>query len=257
MTERVLIVGWNQGGDTVVSELTRAQFEVVRYPSETHPDGTAAIDHVTSVMNLPPLGQAQAHSELKAFLDAELASARGVIVLGDPSRARMEGQGDTDLWVARQVRCIRQELTRMVAAQEEPRSGTRAHVRIVAEVEHSANIELIRALGADEAVCVRSFGTELLAQAVSKAGLCELLADLLRTDSDTHELYFDQVTPREVKEYRTFQHALRMLAVEAARKIPIGILRSHKGGVTPLLNPRGQDAKLQVGDHLICVSQRK
>ena len=59
------------------------------------------------------------------------------------------------------------------------------------EVEKYANKSLAKTIFADEVICVRSFGNELIAHSAQKPNISQLFEELLVTKDNNHEIYFD------------------------------------------------------------------
>lgn len=248
MENHIVIVGWSEHGQRLVEELRRQRVHFrlcVVAPERPAPPNIDA----DAIVPYPMGGLA------KCIEDALALKPRGIVVLGDHAQASAERHGDTDLWVARQVLTI-DEIRASRGQGGGLREGPRG-IRLVAEVQHECNIRLIARAGADDVVCLQSFGSELLAQVTSKDGIRAVIEDLLSTKPGTHELYVVPLTPMDIWRYRSFERLASLHADRSRDRIPLGILRAKppSGVVVPLLNPRGLAARLRRGDQLITMAR--
>jgi hypothetical protein len=231
MSNHVVIVGWNERGPAVAGELDDEGEAYMVLGLQ----GT--IDHHQT---LERRWYVQATDLAEGLNGTHCDKARALIVLAGAVAAA--GAGDeVDLWVCKTILAIR----RWEAAQR--RSGS-PRLYVVAEVIRTSNCAVAKDCGADEIICVGSFGVTLLAQAATKPRLSRGFESLLKTSDDTNEIYFDP-GPSTAKPFE----ACVVRTDARGRRLAIGVMREENGVPKILINPKA-DFLVSPRDKLIVVA---
>jgi hypothetical protein len=257
----VIVVGFNRRWENVVAELGRqhgVEFACANWRDELPlkvAGGRPIVHHKIG------------GNRMEALKKLGVARARAIIVLADRDQAQA-AEEDVDLWLCKLVREIRDGER---AWENESGGVGRRHRYIVCEAMRPRNVGLLRDNGADEVICVRAFGVQLLAHAATKRRVMDVFSDLLDTDPRSDELYFERLDPADFADGNLFVDVarVRMKRKQATtdQQIPIGVRRRLNGSGPALatgaerfkiiLNPEGDDAKVDpVTDELIVVRKQ-
>ena len=228
LTDHIVIVGWNKSGERIAKDLDEQNKNIKIFgfgpEVEISEASRESYEKVSSIDGI--------------VMHKDFKRCKSIIVLADDKRAEHRGDSDVDLWVSRVVR-------RMRKAIEE---NHQENVHIVAEVRRGANKEIVLEGGADEVICIETFGAELLAHAATKKRISVVFDNLIGTTETSNEIYYDAA---DLDSYSTFSDALIHFANhrDGLAKTPIGIKR--EGAI--LLNPRSDECALEEGDELIVI----
>lgn len=239
--DHVVVIGWNMRGLTLIEELKSQgrDFVIVAKRKTDESDDSLstledtkqnAIKQIKSELNDDVLGY------------AKVTSARAVIILADEITAHRNGDQDVDLWVLKTISKV-------------SKSINGKPIYIIAEIRNPENAQFAKSNGADEALCINTFGTELLAHAAKTPELVTIFGDLLKTSDDTNEVYLEEVPDNwagkkfgEIMQYRLSPHR------HDKTPLVIGVL-PHKTK-KPKVNPT-YDFLLDKSDLLIVLNYQK
>lgn len=234
MSNHVVVIGWNSRGRSVVDELKELGRAVKIIVSSRH----SQIDCPGDIEATFLVRQDDLRHGLR---QAGVNSADSVIVLADEPDDERTSE-DADLRVVRVLQGLSEHF------------GKKPRPYVVAEVNDVRHVAIASTMGADEIVCVRHFGVQLLAQSASKKeGLVAIYDELLHTRSTENEIYFCPISPRERASARTFEQLVKCV-IEAnlpERPMVIG-LRCH-GEVR--LNPVNRE--LEKSDEAIVLARKQ
>jgi len=224
-SQHVVIVGWNQDALAVVDELRRQRthFFVAAWRAREHIRTDIDDDQFVPII------------DLGGCLDQlNPSEARALLLLSDAEQAEAEGEKDVDLWVCKTIRRIR---------MWEAKRGV-PPCYVVAEAVSASSVELLEHSGADEVVCVRSFGIRLLAHAATKHRVLRVFGQLLETGDGTDEIYFVPIEPEDVEQGYDFasiaRRRMQRNLPDESPQIPMVRRRTEaegRGGYEIVLNP--------------------
>jgi len=128
-------------------------------------------------------------------------------------------------------------------------------IRVVLEVRSRKNIGLGYSLGVDEVICVESFGAEMLAQSTCKPKLNMLFTELLKTNDEDYEIYYDEVNISDngviISDYINNNEDYSQSS-DLSRTV-IGVFRKNQ---KIEINSSAPNLKLSIGDKLIVIAKK-
>ncbi len=235
----VVIVGWNAHGKRVVTDLEQQNrgIKIFGFLDEKSIEEQCRPDY-NRIEDLEEL-----------FRDPDWPHAAAIIILADRARASHKEDEDVDLWVYHVIKRIKE-----YSAKKADSAGP----YVIAEVLRERNRELAVQAGADEVVCVQSFGSEILAQAATRRGISDVFTRLVGTSDETNEVYFDR--PKADYDDKPFSHAatsyLNSMDPVRRKGLVIGIKRNHMDGSHEILLNPDRDLKVDCNsDEFIVIAR--
>ena len=215
MKEHVIIIGWKPTiGKAILDELKKMNVKDVVVIS-SYKSNELVIREI-DIKNY--IEKSDPEEDLEKV---KVKKASSIIILGDEKWARSLGINDIDLWIFRIIGTLNRLLKE---SEKKP--------WIVSEIYDRKNEQIAIDLGADEVIGVNTFGYELLAQSASKYGLSNIYKDLLTTESQDHEIYFDKIDPSFFNGSKKILYAKLLTKMKQngllTRRVPLGILRNQK-----------------------------
>ena len=180
MNNHIVIIGWNNLGNRLLNEL--------RAMNETTSPKPVDVKIIGSV----PLEQTKINHDFEDdykmrsnrndnLEEVNCHAAQAVIILADPSWAKMEEIDSADLWVIR-------TLSHVIKYFEE---HNHKRPRIIVEINDPENMQFAK--GADEIICVKYLGYQLLVQSAARPGLSKIFSQLLNTNTQDNEVYYFKI----------------------------------------------------------------
>lgn len=242
MMDHTLIIGWREGAEMLVKDLTMQGFDVVVvvFSKAAKNGAIAAIGDVPVKIEL-----CSGIEDCFEKVDAE--KAKRVVVLGDRYFSEESRPADVDTWV---LRCLHQ--LQDVLAED---------TRVIAEVQMVSNVPLVKKYGC-EGVCVESFGTAFLARSASASlDYLPVLKELLHFKKEDNEFYFYDLKNEERQKAKTLTKLITMnqQAVNNGTVKPciiIGVVRVQNGSQKILINPP-KHHHLRNTDRIIVIARTK
>lgn len=236
MDNHTVIIGWNEVTPKVVDELIsfgQKKYQIIG----TQESSTIGKDRYRNHYH-------QKNASISDLESVRLSKAKAVIIMSDKNWAQQESVLDVDLWSLRILKDI-------VIFKEK----NKLKFRIVAEVKDIANETLLLDNGADEVICISSFGYELLPHAGSRPKLSLIFKELLKTEKGNNEIYYMDLKIDKSKNPQ-FSDVISFLnnGNMGLQAIAIGVLKKQGELSTPILNPN-PELELNEEDKIVVITK--
>ncbi|MCP4121518.1 MAG: hypothetical protein GY751_07160 [Bacteroidetes bacterium] len=252
MDKHVVIIGWDTIAHAIIEELNQMdkKYKIIGSIEKGEIDSSEIRKHYTQIKAINDLNSSHVFAE----------NAETIILISDKTWAKSKGYNDVDLWALN----VLEEITLFKVKHK-------SKFRIVAQVSNNKHKSFMKKLGADEVICVNSFGSELLAHAATRPRLSEIYDELLTTREHNNEIYLLRIKDFDINKELTYGEATTIIKSKCKNTnsdsdntksldrsfIPIGILFENSEGVLrdrQTLNPK-DEVKMSPMDQLIVIAK--